>query len=158
MNKPVAFLAYLIAAHSYGQCTFSKQETDPFTGSRIVSTKLEKIKATAPGHAVYVSASASVRDSTSRVTVLTIALMPSPAGCVTSDSRAIFLFEDGTTESIQHGGSVKCSDPTHFLIVPEGSRILTEQAAKMRLTTTRGSVDVTLGNNDIQRHLACTNL
>jgi hypothetical protein len=156
MKKSLTLFALLVSAHSYGQCVYSKNEVDPFTGSKIVATKLTKTtsKPNIEG-SVYVSAG-SVSDKEGTIRTLSIAIIPSDRlGCVSSTSKAIFLWGDGATEEYTHIGEIKCSNPSHFLMIEDGSRLLTEAPSKVRLYFSKGYVDVDLGDTAIYDHLNC---
>jgi hypothetical protein len=157
MSKALTIVALLIASGAYAQCDYSRNEVDEFTGRKITTTKFSKAKAkTGISAELYVSAG-SVSNKEGATQTLTLALTPSTAvGCVsTSSSKAIFLWADGTTEEITHAGSIECGNPSHLMIVQEGSRLLTEQPTKVRLYFTKGYVDVELLDDSIIKAIGC---
>jgi hypothetical protein len=149
---PLALLPIMAAA----QCTYSRNEVDPFTGDKIVTTKLTKIKAkTAIGAGVYLSGG-SVSDAGGALYTLTIALIPSNSlGCVTSTSKAIFLWDDGTTEEYSHIGDIKCSNPYHLMSVEFGSKLHTVAPSKVRLYYSKGYIDIDLLDSSVVTTLSC---
>lgn len=155
MKKIILPIALLFSTLSYGQCKYSKNAVDPFTGHKIVSTDMAKVPATSPGRNLYVSAS-TVTDEGGGYTYLSVALLPSPKGCVSSDSKAIFLWPDGGTETVVHAGKINCSTPSHLMPVSTESRLFTEAPSAVRLYYSEGYVDVTLGGDDVVRHLQCS--
>lgn len=156
MRKALTIVALLIASGAHAQCDYSRNEVDEFTGRKITTTKLSKAKTKADiSVALYVSAG-SVSDKEDSTQTLTLALIPSTAvGCVSSSSKAIFLWADGMTEEITHAGSIECGNPSHLIIMQEGSRLLTEQPTKVRLYFTKGYVDVELLDDSIIKALGC---
>jgi hypothetical protein len=137
------------------QCTLSRNEVDPFTGTKIVATKMEKTKDRSGGRDLYTQAT-TVTDEGGDLTALTLYLMPSPSSCVSTTSKVTFLWPDGGTETLTHYAGVKCSNPSHMVVVPDNSRILKENPSAVRLYFTEGYVDVTLAGDAVARHVLCT--
>jgi hypothetical protein len=154
--RKVAIALAMLPLFATAQCEYSRDEVDAFTGRKITTTKLSKAKAKIDISAsLYVSAG-SVSNKADTTRTISLALIPSTAvGCVSSSSKAIFLWADGTTEEIAHAGSIECGNPSHLMIVQEGSRLLTEQPTKVRLYFTKGYVDVELLDESVIRSLNC---
>jgi len=154
--RKVAIALAMLPLFATAQCEYSRDEVDAFTGRKITTTKLSKAKAKIDISAsLYVSAG-SVSNKADTTRTITLALIPSTAvGCVSSSSKAIFLWADGTTEEITHAGDIECGNPSHLMIVQEGSRLLTEQPTKVRLYFTKGYVDVELLDESVIRSLNC---
>jgi len=154
--RKVAIALVLLPLFATAQCEYSRDEVDAFTGRTIVSTKLAKAKVkTSLGVGMYVSAT-SIMDEGGTLYSMSLALVPSTTvGCVSSSSKAIFLWADGSTEEVAHAGDIKCSNPSHILLVEDGSRLFQEQPTKVRLYFTKGYVDVELLDESVIRSLNC---
>lgn len=112
----------------YGQCSYSENKIDEFTGDTVKTTKLNKI---AWGTRVLFS-----RTKTKDMVAIFL-IYQGQIGCVTEQSYITFKYTDGTTETVYHMGDIECATPSFRGFVSTSKQV---EKIRIRFTDSRDIV------------------
>ena len=112
----------------YGQCEYSENKIDEFTGDTVKMTKPNKI---AWGTRVFFS-----KTSINGIAIMSL-IYQGQIGCVTDESYVTFKYVDGTTEKIYHMAGINCTSPGFTGLVKNGKEV---EKIRIRFTDSRDIV------------------